>query len=231
MDHVAIDLGEGNPKFACGRQTARSSSSAGCGPRTCHNQQLHIVPMADCRPVAWPLSFFARRQRARPSRVARGRLHNVSTNRDESGRWLSTPVHPCRIRKVLLLRGLWPEPPRCQSVARSGRFLFDSFPAHHSTRLQLASRAEGSLMASPRRVECPERVLSSHESKNNQPSLWIPAKAVRRSAPVLLERVGGPLLSARASAGFASTELLVRTATAERCQLADRADRGIVTGG
>ena len=65
-----------------------------------------------------------------PSRE-QSRFHNVSTNRDDSGLRRSTPVHSRRVGKLLLRKGLVPETQRRQSVARSGRIRFDSFPAHH----------------------------------------------------------------------------------------------------
>ena len=70
--------------------------------------------------------------------MLRARLHNVSTTRDDSGRSPSTPVHSRRLANRLLLKGLVPEPQRRQSVARSGRIRFDSFPAQQPSLSVLA---------------------------------------------------------------------------------------------
>lgn len=66
----------------------------------------------------------------RHARRSADRLHNVSTNQDDSGQRRSTSVHSRRVANFRPLKGLVPEPQRRQLVARSGRIRFDSFAAH-----------------------------------------------------------------------------------------------------
>src|SRR5690606_6994624 len=51
------------------------------------------------------LYFYAQQIRPSPGSI---RLHNVSTNRDDSGLRRSTPVHSRRVPKLLLRNGLVP---------------------------------------------------------------------------------------------------------------------------
>ena len=66
----------------------------------------------------------------------------------------STPVHSRRVANLLLLKGLVPEPQCHQSVARSGRIRFDSFPAHHPHVVRVISPESSAtrLRSSPRLV-------------------------------------------------------------------------------
>lgn len=121
-------------------------------------------------------------------------IHNVSTNRDDSGPSRSIPVDSGRVANSLADKGLTPEPQCRQSVARSGRIRFDSFPAHHPRCARLAAGTSSAsrlrLVASPQGRFLPGSPLQLLPSQSLKRQLSRPERLLRNIS-TLERRVAG----------------------------------------